>query len=499
MKPISHSRNSLLTLLSWLLPLGLTFFATPFIVRGLGNEQYGLYALMTGFIAYSFTFNIGRAVTKYVVEFNAAGEKEKVGQIISATFFLSFLVATIGSLFLFFISEILVDKVLLIDAASRENTIFALRIAALSIWLMIIGQVFLAVVQATHRFDIYSLITTFTNVFQISGNVFLVWKGYGFVYLVGWNTLTMLFSAVSFYIAAKKLESETKITFGFGKEMFLKSLKYGMSVAGHQIFANVQLLYERMLITRIAGADKMTNYVVPMTMAIYILVFISNLTLNLMPYTSELFAKKRFDELEVVYRRLTKIVCAIVVFICVSLAIGSYSLLANWIGAAFAEESYIVFIFQLATFGLLACMIISWQFIEGFGLPVYNTASGFSWLIISVPLMMIFTQSHGIWGTALARLIGEITIPVSILLVEKKIFGKILSDLWLKTISLLGLAAIIAGLGENFLLEYFSISWISLLFSIAVFGFIYLGILWFTNYFSEDEKYWIFNQVKKVF
>ena len=160
MKPISHSRNSLFTLLSWLLPLGLTFFATPFIVRGLGNEQYGFYALMTGFIAYSFTFNIGRAVTKYVVEFNAAGEKEKVSQIISATFFLSLFVATVGSLFLVFISEILVDKVLLIDAASRENTILALRIAALCIWLMIIGQVFIAVVQATHRFEIYSLITT---------------------------------------------------------------------------------------------------------------------------------------------------------------------------------------------------------------------------------------------------------------------------------------------------------------------------------------------------
>ena len=192
-----------------------------------------------------------------------------------------------------FISEILVDKVLLIDAASRANTIFALRIAALCIWLMIIGQVFIAVVQATHRFEIYSLITTITNVLLILGNVFLVWKGFGFVYLVGWNAFALLFSTICFYFAAKKLEPETKITFGFSKKMFLKSLKYGMSVAGHQIFANVQLLFERMLITRIAGADKMTNYVVPMTMAIYILVFISNLTLNLMPYTSELFAKKR--------------------------------------------------------------------------------------------------------------------------------------------------------------------------------------------------------------
>ena len=84
MKKTSHSRNSVYTFLSWLLPLGLTFYSTPIIVRGLGNEQYGFYALMTGFIAYSFTFNIGRAITKYVVEFNAVGEKDKVSGIISA-------------------------------------------------------------------------------------------------------------------------------------------------------------------------------------------------------------------------------------------------------------------------------------------------------------------------------------------------------------------------------------------------------------------------------
>ena len=499
MKKTSHSRNSVYTFLSWLLPLGLTFYSTPIIVRGLGNEQYGFYALMTGFIAYSFTFNIGRAITKYVVEFNAVGEKDKVSGIISATFFLSLLVATVGSLTLILISETIVDSVLLIDAASRDHIIFALRVSSLCIWLMILGQVFIAVVQATHRFDVYSLITTVNNVILICGNVFLVWKGFDFVYLVGWNAFTLFLSGVSFYIFARRLEPGTKITFRFGREMFNTSLKYGLSVAGHQIFANIQLLFERMLITRLAGADKMTNYVVPMTMSVYILVFMSSLTMNLMPYTSELFAKKRFDELEVIYRRLTKIVCTIVVFICVSLAVGSYSLLTNWIGASFAEESYLVFIFQLATFGLLACMIISWQFIEGFGLPVYNTFSGLSWLIISAPLMYVFTSSHGIWGTALARLIGEITIPISILLVEKKIFGKILGDLWLKIIGVLSIAALVGGAAEKLLLDYFATNWLSLLFSIFVCGVLYLSVILISGFLSEDEKNWMTSQVKKVF
>ncbi len=499
MKKISHSRNSVLSLLSWLIPLGLTFFATPFIVRGLGNEQYGLYALMTGFIAYSFSFNIGRAITKYVVEFNARGEKKKVSQIISATFFLSLLVATAGSLLLVFLSEILINDILLIESSSRENAVIALRVAALCIWLMIIGQVFIAVVQATHRFDVYSLITTVTGSMLITGNVILVWKNFGFNSLVVWNAVTLLFSGITFYFVAKKLEPGTKITFGFGRDMFFTSLKYGLSIAGHQIFANIQLLYERMLITRITGTDKLTNYVVPMTMSIYILVFMSNLTLNLMPVISEFFAKNRIDDLEIIYRRLTKFVCTIVVFVCVALAVGSYSLLANWIDEEFAVSSYEVFIFQLATFGLLACMIISWQFIEGYGLPVYNTAAGFSWLLISIPLMLIFTLSYGIWGTALARLVAEITIPVSILLVERKIFGKILGDLWLKIIGFVGIAALVSGVVENYLLKVLPFNWSGLILSVLIAGVIYLTILWFSNLFNREEKIWMRNQIKKVF
>ena len=59
---------------TWFLPLGLSFFATPIIVKALGDEDYGIYALVLGFIGYSFNFGIGRAITKYIAEYRASGE-----------------------------------------------------------------------------------------------------------------------------------------------------------------------------------------------------------------------------------------------------------------------------------------------------------------------------------------------------------------------------------------------------------------------------------------
>jgi O-antigen/teichoic acid export membrane protein len=52
MKRNSLLKNTIFGFLSWFLPLGLSFVATPIILHGLGIEKYGLYTLVLGFISY---------------------------------------------------------------------------------------------------------------------------------------------------------------------------------------------------------------------------------------------------------------------------------------------------------------------------------------------------------------------------------------------------------------------------------------------------------------
>lgn len=499
MKTINHSKNSIYTFLSWLLPLGLTFFATPYIVRGLGNVEYGLYALMLSFISYSFTFNIGRAVTKYVIEFNASGETENVTKIISATFFLGLTIGTGGAAILFLGADFLVRNILSIEDAMADKAVTGLHLVAVSIWFLIIGQVFVAIVQAVHRFDIFSLITTLTSIFFISGNVVLVWSGCDFLYLLGWNIVTNGFNAVCFFLYARKLQPGTTLTLNFGREMLWLSVKYGLSIAGYQLCSNVLFIFERVVITRLEGAGNLTNYVVPMTLGIYLHSFVGSLAMNLMAYSSELFAKKKIGELEIIYKRISKIVVALVIFIVVSMAVGGRVFLTNWIDAPFAEASYRVFIMQLMTFGLLAILVISWQFIEGYGLPVFNTISGFSWLIIAAPLMPWLTMHYGIFGTSVARFIGGLTIPITICLIEKKIFGKFIFGFWLRVLASVGVCGLAVGALEYFLLRELPVNWYSFVGVISLCGIVFAGGLLLTSYFSGEEKIWLKNLFRKSF
>ena len=65
--------NTVLSVASWFFPLALAFIATPIIVRGLGNEQYGVFAIALGFVSYAFSSGIGRISAKYIPEFRSSG------------------------------------------------------------------------------------------------------------------------------------------------------------------------------------------------------------------------------------------------------------------------------------------------------------------------------------------------------------------------------------------------------------------------------------------
>ncbi len=82
-------RNVLWGFSTWILPVGLSFFATRIIVKSLGDQDYGIYALVLGFVGYSFNFSFGRAITKYIAEYRANGENDKIPDLISSALFIN--------------------------------------------------------------------------------------------------------------------------------------------------------------------------------------------------------------------------------------------------------------------------------------------------------------------------------------------------------------------------------------------------------------------------
>ncbi len=121
-------------------------------------------------------------------------------------------------------------------------------------------------------------------------------------------------------------------------------------------------------------------------------------------------------------------VALFVVFMGTSLIVESRIFLSLWMGAEFADNSWMLLVLHTITFSLVAIQAVSWQMTEGLGYPNYNFLLFLVCLIISVPLMVGLTPVLGSSGVAIGRLAGYAAIFCSVFYVEKWFFKKFRSN-----------------------------------------------------------------------
>ncbi len=482
----SVGRNVVFGFSTWVLPLVLTFIATPRIIRALGDADYGIYALVLGFVGYSFNFSFGRAVTKYIADYRANGENEKIADIISAAFFINIAVG-LTSVFLVCVSAVwLVENAFVIEVQAQGKTIIALYIAASIIFFSMQNQIFSSILQGIHRFDVYSKIFNLNNFALVAGNLLLALNGFGLLGLLLWNSVVAFATCFVFAFAARRLLPEFKIKLNFRREIVKLIVRYSAGVIGYQILSNFLLLFERGLLTRNFGAKSLTYYVVPMTLAIYIHGFISSLVLVVFPLASEL--KSQPEKLLRLYMKATKIVCLFVFFLGTTLIVESRIFLTLWMGEIFALQTTNLLIIHTVTFSFVAIQTVSWQLTEGLGYPNYNCYVFVICFIISVFLMIYLPPVYNLSGFALGRMFGYLTIFLSVFYVEKWIFGAVQYRLWLKIFGILTAASVAAAITEGAAIGYSKTGWIGFLTAGIAGALAYGLIVWILGFVSEDEK-----------
>lgn len=479
-------RNVLYGFSTWILPLGLSFIATPILVTALGNEDYGIYALVLGFIGYSFNLNLGRAITKYIAEYRTTNQTHKINYIISNTLLLNVLVGLTGAVTICLLARWLVTDVFLIDADAQAKTINALYISAAIIFVTMLNQVFNSILQGLQRFDVYSKIFNANSLAILSGNILLALYGFGLIGLLWWNLFALSITGIITIISSKILLPEFKFTLELRGETLKLILKFSGGIIGYQLLANILLLFERGWIIRKLGEETLTYYVVPMLLGIYIHSFVSSLLLVLFPLVSEINQDR--EKLKNLYLKATKIICFLVSFMALTLIIESRTFLTLWMGNDFAEKAWVLLVIHVITFSLAAILIVSWQMTEGLGYPNYNFFVFSICLVISVSLMLYLTRDYGVVGVAIARLAGFGALFFSIFYVEKWFFKQVQIRFWLRLIGMIGLALIFAGAFEKIIIVNLSLTWMSFFIATLCGGLIYCIVLYLLGFITADEK-----------
>ncbi len=481
------AKNAFYGFVGWFIPAVLSFIATRILVLELGVEDYGIYSLIQGFIAYLFVFNTARVVTKYVAA-SRVEEIEKINRIVSATFFVNLLLSVIICAVILATSEWLVSDILRIEN-QKKQAVAGFYIMGFSVFFWMLGQPFIAVVQGVQRFDIYSRLVNFVSFVFIVGSIALVILGKGIISLLVWNLVTVFLLNFSFCFAAKKMVPEIipmqAPDFFSLREVF----RYGGFNLGYHLLANSLFFFERSWIVRHFGSEGMSYYAVPMNVAIQIHFFVTSFGQIVFPMTSEF--RGDLKKVKKLYTKAVKICFLVIGFLCSFFVLQADNFLSFWINEDFSRNSRTILVVHVLTYCLIALIGIAWQMFEGLGKPHFNFFSYAVSFAFGLCLMIILSQSYGVLGVALGRFAGTFVLFMCVTYLEKKIFKDLsVAKLWF--ILFLKMAIIIfflALLGEIIrILGLVNSTFGELVLSVFLFVCVYPVLLFCLRLITQDEK-----------
>lgn len=479
-------RNGVYSIASWGMPLALALVVTPIVVEKLGHEAYGLYVLIIGFISYSFTFGIGRAAAKYVAEYRASGETGKISEIVSSVLWLSIGFGVLAVIVIGLTARYIVSDVLFISPALQETAVTGLYLGSFTILIAIISQVFQFVLQGLKRFDRFLFLTNLNALFLNLGSVVIVLNGFGLLRLLLWNWFVVFVIGLMFYFNARRLLPEFSLRIAIAAHHWRTTVKYAFSIVAYQVFGNLLLLFERGWILRKFGAEALTFYVVPMTLCFYFHAFITSLALVLFPVVNELLNDR--EKLLRLYRTASKLILVLTAFFVVTSLAAGRSFLSVWMGESFASVSYPILVPHVATFAVLAVVIVAWQTVESFRAAFLNVVVTVAWFIISVTLMVMLAETWQSVGVAWARTVGVLAYLPLIWLVERKFLGQVLWGFWFGMLLRIVLAGGIAGVVEWLVVRTLPEGWLALFVTGIAGAGVFAVILLVTRFLDTEER-----------
>ncbi len=344
-------RNTIINYAIKIWGFGLTFYLFWFIVDHVGEMDYGIYLFVVAITGYFgiLDLGIGHSLVKFVAEYHAKDDKEKLNEVINTTFFIFFFVGLVGAVILLLIGKFLlgylVDDEIYLKAQAilyliGVTFIFSLALSSLK-----------GVLGGLQRYDILALITFIMTLVNLSVTVLVLTWGGNIFDLVFYTTMTGLFGFVITAFFIQRLLPYVSISFSYVRKGMVKVLMdLSMSVFLLSIFIMIIYQTDRIVIGLFVDVALITFYQaawklygIPSNMPSISLYAV-------LPAASELQATENLQALKRLFLRATKYVLALCLALAVPVMLLSKEMLTIWMGNDYAQYHIIVQILVIVLF-----------------------------------------------------------------------------------------------------------------------------------------------------
>ncbi|HTJ52720.1 MAG TPA: MATE family efflux transporter [Cyclobacteriaceae bacterium] len=482
----------------FVIPMAINFFSTPYVIKILGKEAFGLQVLGNVIIGYLIVADMGLdiPITKKIAEYYAKNDEGYKSKFLIATIKLYFIIGLLGTLIVFLFTEKLIS-LLAIPSGLLHDAKLVFYMTSIGFMGSIINMWGKAVFNGIHRYDLANAVSIFNNLFGVIIGILLLVNGYGVIGFFSARIVGLLVSGLIYIFLARKLMNRFTLFPIIDYEVwsYLKEqIGYGfvLRLSG-MIFSRM----DQTLISSYLGVAVLTVYSIPILIANTLSGLIASVTHFAFPMASSMSFTRSISEMEPFFIRISKFITIISTLVFVPFIIFGDKFLALWISTEVSSQSHIVLVMLLSAFYINTCFTIAIiVFMVGIGqlktFTFYGATRGIL-LMINFAFLIKFYGLEGAGYSYIISLVLDFAFLVYCLRNKLKFNIRAVSNAHIKPIAL----GLFLGTIMFFLRSYAS-SWINLLALITSFPIAYCIIGWLINLFDHTEKEIIYKLVNKI-
>ncbi|MDQ3132901.1 MAG: flippase [Acidobacteriota bacterium] len=395
--------GSFWTLIGQAVILGASLVFTPFVIRLLGTESYGVLALVNLLISYiSFAdFGMGTASTKFASEAYAEGNRENEAVIVWTALFIAFIPSVFFAGSLAMLSGYIVSDALRLPDYLQAAAAAALILASVGFVFRTASLVFNTPQLVRLRMDLVTLISAGTGLTQIVTVPLVILLGGGLVGAVatiaGFSFINLLCN-----VAVSRKLLPNLFNFKLQKTLTVPLIKYGGSLVLSSVAGMILVNLEKLVLTRYASVTVLAHYTIAFTLASMMTIVPNSLGQSLFPAFAQMQSEGNKENLLRLFIRAIRGNFIWVPPIIILLCFIAKPFFTIWAGEEFGRES--VAPFYILAFGLAVNIIayVPYNLVIAAGRADFLAKIYWAELIPYIFLTSVLTTKLGASGAALA-------------------------------------------------------------------------------------------------
>ncbi|HCA59062.1 MAG TPA: hypothetical protein DEP46_13900, partial [Blastocatellia bacterium] len=296
-------KGSLWTLLGQVAPLAVSLAATPFTIRLLGAEGYGVFilvGLIPAYLAFA-DFGMSLASTRFASEAFGRGDRKEEAAVIRTAVAVALSVSVPVALGLFIFAPQIIS-LFAVSANLFAEAAAALRIGSVTFVVYFLCSILNTPQLARLRMDLNTLINAGTRIAGLIATPVAIYLGFGIVGAAAVLLAAMLFNLAGHIFFSGRLLPEL-FGLGISREKLRPLLKFGAGLVASSIAAVALTNAEKGILAAAVSASALAHYTVAFTAATMMTLFAGAMIQSLIPAFSQLQGEAARERLNGLFER----------------------------------------------------------------------------------------------------------------------------------------------------------------------------------------------------